>query len=334
VITPPSPPELLAAFPELTAYGRTTTRLHPRPADVTVAESHIGGPLRWPADERWPTCTAEVYVQEDVPIPDELIARLRTLEASRTQSHVMAEGEFELHQEIERIVGPGYSGFGSVGGGPVVGHRATHRPHPRPNPMLALAQLRADDIPDLPRPGGTDLLQVLWCPDHHHEEAGFSVHLRWRREADVAGPFAEPPPSEIGERLLVPTACRLHPERVVEYPFPEELPDELVERIDDWDGDYVDLAMAPGWKVGGYANWSLTDLLDTPCPRCGGPTTLLLVIASSEYDGGTRERWQPADDPTPDKAGSPTGVTVGRWGSLRIFACLTCPDTPYTLDLQ
>ncbi|MET7419133.1 hypothetical protein [Dactylosporangium sp. NPDC005555] len=70
-----------------------------------------------------------------------------------------------------------------------------------------------------------------------------------------------------GHSIEVP--CRLHPEQVLEYPFPQELPMGLVRRIDAWDEradedddgqTYVDLAMVPGWKVGGYANWSLTDL--------------------------------------------------------------------------
>ncbi|MEO3926440.1 hypothetical protein ABGB07_21625 [Micromonosporaceae bacterium B7E4] len=78
---------------------------------------------------------------------------------------------------------------------------------------------------------------------------------------------------------------------------------------------------APG---GGYANWSRTDPLPTPCPECAGPTVLALVVASAEYDGGTRDRFRPG----------PTGVTVGRWGSLRIFICPTCPGTPFLLDVQ
>ena len=99
--------------------------------------------------------------------------------------------------------------------------------------------------------------------------------------------------------------------------------------------------MTPGWKVGGYAAWNVTDLLPTPCPSCAGPTTLLLVIASAEYDGGTRERWRPIEEldidwSHPDRSTfqEPTGVTVGRWASLRVFVCLHCTGVPFRLDLQ
>ncbi|AGZ43044.1 hypothetical protein [Actinoplanes friuliensis] len=340
MITPPPPPEFLAHLPELTAFARTTTRLHPRPGPVTAAESHIGGPLRWPADEPWPTCTTPVLVREDVPLPDELLERLRAADANREQQPVLTREQNEVRAEIARFVGEGYTGFGSFGDGPVMGHRYAARPHPVPNPMVAVAQLRASDIPDLPRPDGADLLQVLWCPgDHATQPAGPVLHLRWRHEAGISAPSAVPPVGEIGREALVPRPCRLHPEQVVEYPFPEELPQDLLDRVDTWDdkwpeATYVDVAMAPGWKVGGYADWSLTGLGETPCPVCAEPADLLLVIDSEEFDSTSRERWRPADDPDPESSAQPTGVVVGRWGALRIFACLRCPGTPYVVDQQ
>ena len=198
--------------------------------------------------------------------------------------------------------------------------------------LSTLAQLRVADIPDLPRPGGADLLQVLWCPDDHATRPnGPTVQLRWRRESEVTPPLAVPPPSEVGDDGYVPIPCRLHPEQVVEYPYPQELPDHLQKKVS---GSYVREAMAPGWKVGGHADWSLTDLGETPCPRCCRPTQLLLVIDSSEYDGGTARRWRPSEDPQPEDAREPTGVRVGRWGSLLVFICLTCEDTPFLLIQQ
>jgi hypothetical protein len=345
--TPPPPAELLARLPELDRLGRTTTRLHPRPAPVDATQSHVGGPLRWPADEPWPTCDTPHQVREEVPIPAELMERLRTAEARRTQRHVMAEGEREVADEIARLVGPGYTGWGTTNDGPVVGHRYVPRPHPRPNPMVALAQLRAEDVPDLPRPGGADLLQVLWCPFEHAQDRlwGPTVRLYWRREAEVTELLAEPPRGDVGRQGYLPTPCRLHPERVVEYPYPEELPADLAALVDAWEDDdreddgepdYVATFMAPGWKVGGYANWSLTDVAPTPCPQCAGPTSLTLVIATSEYDGESRHRWQPIEERQPAGVSSaqPTGVSVGRWGSLLVFVCERCPDQPFRLHLQ
>ncbi|MET7419132.1 hypothetical protein [Dactylosporangium sp. NPDC005555] len=58
------------------------------------------------------------------------------------------------------------------------------------------------------------------------------------------------------------------------------------------------------------------------------------MIDSKEYDGGTERRWRPANDPQPAAAQEPTGVMVGRWGALRIFACLSCPDIPVVLNQQ
>ncbi|MCL7460053.1 hypothetical protein AB0I85_01075 [Micromonospora echinofusca] len=341
MITPPLPPDALARFPGLERFGRTATRLHPRPGPVTAAESHVGGPLRWPADEPWPTCDAPHMVHEEVPLPAELVARMRAAERGRTQPHVLAEGEVELHREIARLVGPGLVGWGSRDGGPVVGHRYVPRPHPTPNPMVALAQLHARDVPDLPRPGGADLLQVLWCPfEHSAGPWGPTVQLRWRREADLTDLLGQPPRGEVGNDGYVPEPCRLHPEQVVEYPYPEDLPEDLRTLIDETDeadgyddGSYVDTFMAPGWKVGGYADWSLTDLRPTPCPRCAGPTTLTLVVDSSERGTG---RWRPtpADGEPDDDPYEPTGVVVGRHGALRIFVCLSCPDVPFLLDQQ
>jgi hypothetical protein len=152
----------------------------------------------------------------------------------------------------------------------------------------------------------------------------------------VPGPFLDPPRGEIGDQSYRPRPCRLHPERVLDYPY-DELPAEVRQQIHAWqarhDASYREVAMVPGWKVGGWPDWSVTDVLDTACHRCGGPTALLLVIDSSERDPHDR-RWQPADDPNPDEAVEPTGVVVGRYGALRTFACSRCPDTPFHLDQQ
>ncbi|GAB3839426.1 hypothetical protein GCM10027610_045220 [Dactylosporangium cerinum] len=60
MITPPFAPEILAEFPELSALGRTATRLHPRRGTPGVGDSHAGGPLAWPTGEPWPVCTREL----------------------------------------------------------------------------------------------------------------------------------------------------------------------------------------------------------------------------------------------------------------------------------
>ncbi|GAA2999066.1 DUF1963 domain-containing protein [Actinokineospora diospyrosa] len=44
------------SVPGIEAHARTATRLHPLAGTPTSADSHVGGPMRWPADEPWPYC--------------------------------------------------------------------------------------------------------------------------------------------------------------------------------------------------------------------------------------------------------------------------------------
>ncbi|WP_328603906.1 hypothetical protein OG943_27980 [Amycolatopsis sp. NBC_00345] len=45
-----------APIPGLAGFLRTAVRLHPTEGSPGVRESHVGGPLLWPAGEPWPTC--------------------------------------------------------------------------------------------------------------------------------------------------------------------------------------------------------------------------------------------------------------------------------------
>lgn len=170
-----------------------------------------------------------------------------------------------------------------------------------PVALVPVAQLRAVDVPDLRCPTGTDLMQVLWCPNVHGGAgyAGPAVCLRWRASAGLVD-VAEPPPGVRGEDRLLPRACTLCPEQVIEYPWWQELPPELGRRVRQWDDGrvmgeetYFSTSQAPGWKVGGYANWEVTDLLDMSCGDCGRPMDLLLTIDSTESDGGA---WRPEQE--------------------------------------
>ncbi len=59
--TPVAPVDVAALFPELAGQSRTTVRLHPRRGAPTAADSSMGGPLLWPADEPWPHCEARQH---------------------------------------------------------------------------------------------------------------------------------------------------------------------------------------------------------------------------------------------------------------------------------
>ncbi|MEU7468694.1 hypothetical protein AB0A94_09070 [Streptomyces sp. NPDC044984] len=167
------------------------------------------------------------------------------------------------------------------------------------------------DIPDPTDPGDCDLLQVLWCPfEAHGPDHTIDVVLTWRRSQDVAEALADiPEPVVVGRKECVPHPRVLGPEQVVEHEYVGLLDPELQEGIELWEeerldaedasdgpgsydsyeeyeaamgggepeGDELtyrhDLFIPPGWKVGGFASWHLTDPAPVvsgacrPCPR-------------------------------------------------------------------
>ncbi|WP_328929469.1 hypothetical protein OG429_36140 [Streptomyces sp. NBC_00190] len=297
--TPPRPLDVEALFPDLAAHRGTATRLHPRAGSPGAGDSHVGGPLLWPADEPWPTC-------------DE--------------------------------------------------------PHEHSGPLLAVAQLYSRDVPDLPAgPDGCDLLQVFWCPFDRHGPTGHGMHvrLRWRRSAEVREALAEQPRATVvGFDGYVPNPCVLHPERVTEYPYIELLTGELGERVEEWedaqeeaayeeaadeeasDGEdedssawpsyQSDLSIAPGWKAGGHAAWNVTGPGTMDCRGCGHGMELLLTIDTYEWRSDSTS-WRPAQQagavPGTD-SNRPTGVAVGNYGRLNIFACPEDPAHPHGFAMQ
>ncbi|WP_433046943.1 hypothetical protein [Dactylosporangium sp. CS-033363] len=197
--------------------------------------------------------------------------------------------------------------------------------------MVPVAQLYRRDIPDFAGPDGSDLLQVLWCPlDHPDEGYNPLVRLVWRRAGDVAEVLADPPRPEEPEEQYVPEPCVVHPERVREYEYLGLLPPELRRRLARVDYQY-DLSLAPGWKVGGFANWSLTDPHPVDCDVCGAGMTLLFTAASSEWQG--RGTWRPVEEPEGARP-VPTGVTIGRGYSLYVFRCPGSFDHPPGTAMQ
>ncbi|MFH8367450.1 hypothetical protein [Streptomyces sp. NPDC018031] len=188
--------------------------------------------------------------------------------------------------------------------------RAFLEGHPTAVPMVPVVQLRAEDAPGGWWPPGTDLLQILWCPNDH-EGAGHDgpvLDIRWRAAAEVRRPRTAPPPETWcadwdAAYAYRPTACRLTPTPLTDLPYPDELPDEVRAEVDAWSartgGDYLAFACLPGWKAGGWPTWHLTDYLPNPC-HCGAELRLLFTVASSD---------------------APPKVIVGRFGDLRVFRC-------------
>ncbi|WP_028805670.1 hypothetical protein [Streptomyces sp. 142MFCol3.1] len=176
--------------------------------------------------------------------------------------------------------------------------------------MVPVAQIFRRDAPGPWWPAGMDLLQILWCPNEHWDppaqQADVSpvVEMRWRRAADVTDRLTTPPtPSRHEEDGYLPQACTVTAERVTDFPFREQLPEELRPRLQELiretgDGGDVITRLA-GWKLGGWPTWHLTHPQVFACGDCGTAMTLLFTVASD----------------------AETDVVVGRSGDLRVFTC-------------
>ncbi|KAB2348836.1 hypothetical protein [Actinomadura rudentiformis] len=331
--TPPRPLDVVSLFPELAGTTRTATRLHPRPGEPTVHDSSVGGPLLWPADEPWPTCS-----------DDHDVHRLTTLEDVRTLRRILAEAWARPRPPRTNLLTPDEQ---AIVDRINAGHDADLLPS-GPLPLIPLAQLYARDVPDLPCPGDTDMLQVLWCPFDELLELSSAVHLRWRQSGDVKEVLSDPPePAYVGLADYVPAPCVLHPEQVLEYPPIHELDEDVAQRViarerelifsDDTEQPRYRGALSgpPGWKVGGWpAPWSFRDPAgpDELRCRCGAPVEALLTIDSSEWDGESGS-WRPLED-IDTSEDCPTMVTVGRGYTLQIYHCLLEAGHPPFTALQ
>lgn len=267
--TPPPRLDAVAAFPELAPLARTTVRLHPRRAADGPVDASKMG-----GTFLWPR-------GEPWPAGDE--------------------------KRVARIVQE------LLANDPLPGDRPI--PPGTAIPYAPILQLRADDFPEMPFPPGADLFQLLWFPFMSLPESGPSPpsilrhRAYWRRAADVREPRARNP-AMVERRLAeAPHPCRLHPERVVEYPHSQDLDPKLERRIDRWkaaarvdnDGDSPidlydwELSACPSTKVGGYPFYVQDKRPPFVC-ACGRTMDHLLTVALHEWDGGTEERWCPVEE--------------------------------------
>ncbi|MCY2965057.1 MAG: hypothetical protein NT069_15720 [Planctomycetota bacterium] len=66
--------------------------------------------------------------------------------------------------------------------------------------FVAALQLRKEDFPEVEFRPGTDLMQVLWCPNDHEPGYCPDVRVIWRKRADVVDPVEvhpKPAPHEV-----------------------------------------------------------------------------------------------------------------------------------------
>lgn len=325
--TPPRPVDLEAVFPELAPLARTATRLHPRPGVPSPQDSSIGGPLLWPASEPWPHCSEDGHDAGPIPLMSLADARLRRrielARESREEWGYTTE-EQALLERIEKV---------DVPEGPIA--------------MLPVAQLYLRDVPGLRPPEGADLLQVLWCPFEFHGDGMPTTAVFWRSAAAVTDILLAPPePAAVDGVAYVPEPCLIHPEEVIEYPSSLELGREMRERLDRWAIDelgieYQNLCIAPGFKVGGYINWGMTDPYPNPCPTCGTPTEPLLTIHGTEWYFDIHH-WIPYEDqadnlawgPVQGGPNSPTRICVSDANAQIIRVCPTSPEHPHIQMMQ
>ncbi|WP_345695270.1 hypothetical protein [Kitasatospora terrestris] len=312
--TPPRPQDPVTVLPELVGHGRTTTRLHPRHGAPGVGDSSIGGPLLWPQDEPWPTCTephprGEGYLLRDV-----------------EQRHAELYGPRRVRISPEGRLIPFH---------PVP--RALHRPDladTDPLPLLAVAQLYRRDVPDLaPGPDGCDLLQVLWCPFYLHgpNRLELEPRLYWRRSGEVGDVLAPAPRPEVaGPGSAFAGPCVLHPEQVIEYPDLPALPKAVSGRLTGGEAERyrAALGVAPGWKAGGFPHDHEAGPPPTRC-ACGAALTLLLAATYGEWDP-ENPTWQPVEDrPGRVRLNAPTGFGVCEGSAVQIFVCSDDPAHPH-----
>lgn len=85
--------------------------------------------------------------------------------------------------------------------------------------MAPVMQVRRADVPGLPFPEGTDLLQILWCPYTHGTYCYPLPQVVWRDSLAIGEVGPTPVPSAAGlPSGWYPAPCTVHPEQVTEYP--------------------------------------------------------------------------------------------------------------------
>ena len=212
-------------------------------------------------------------------------------------------------------------------------------------PLVTVLQIRRGDVPELGFPEEAELFQLLWCGLDHPEHAWEpQAQIVWREDAPERGMCASEEASG-----FVPMECRIHPERVTEFPSAFELPLTKVDALNTWltenaradlealaipDGGLYQyhFSVAPGIKIGGYPQW----VQDPQYPTCGCGTAMdyLLTIDCTEFSG-MYHRWADLEERRAFEADwrerrhpQASAELVMMDGTANVFACRSCEGWP------
>lgn len=310
--TPRPPLDITAFFPELVPLARQAVRLHPRRGpEPGFRESKLGGTFLWPMNEPWPFCPVGHGESEPQRTND---AKLLCEEAEWRS--------ILKSQPAMRVAG---------------------QPH---DAYVGIIQLRAADAPELGFPEGYDLFQLLWCPRDHLKHYGPQCRVYWRQTSAISSILTDILVPSVFEPHYLPHICVFTPERIREYLAIGDLPEEMQQRIWEWeDTDAAQgysyqyhLSVAPGTKIGGYVQW-VQDPEIPVCTSCQHEMEHLLTIDSLEWDGESWRTWQPLEERhlTFDDASlvdqrratqGSTGLVLGDANRLVVFICRSCPGWP------
>lgn len=361
--TPPRPVDAEARFPALGGHRRTTTRLHPRPGSPKADDSSVAGPLLWPAGEPWPVCTAvhpkgsghrlsDVRLQRRIldeawhrhPGSGPTDAERGVLDTLRPGPHapqiadadpipLLAAAQLFVH-DIPDLTGPDGCDLLQVLWCPFEVHG------PDRTIEVVLKWRRSQDVGEvldvIPEPVVVGRAECVpnTCVLHpeqvveHEYEGLLDEGLQEAIEMWEVGDDEEDEEDDDAVDSSAPSGFDTY----------EEYEAAMAAARADEDDEVTyrgDLSIAPGWKVGGFASWHLTDPAHIDCGVCGAPMPPLLTVAVSEWDGAS-ESWIPREDQDslPDsRISDPTGVYLGR-GLMRIHTCPTTPTHPHRLSFQ
>ncbi|MDT0318232.1 hypothetical protein [Streptomyces millisiae] len=333
--------------PRLAPLARTATRLHPRPGSPSPHDSSVGGPLLWPADEPWPHCDGpHEWDRVNRPLSPEDVRRQRT-------DQVAAAGRPWPDGPVPLL--------------PVAQLYVRDVPLPRPPGQAEADLLQVLWCPfDHPAQPETALFwrsaaavtEVLATPP----EPPVVQFPGYLPEPCLLAPeqvTEYPDLLELGEELRRELAdWKRWPAAGAPVDSGERHP--LLEEWNRWraSGAAVDssevpyskdfytefyrarLSLAPGWKVGGWTRWGLTDPVPRICRECGTEAVPLLTIASGEWDSGTHD-WIPHEDrartapsTTDPQPWNPTMLDLAGGYDLQLYVCPTSPDHPHIELIQ